>query len=577
MLPTCDPITWRLIDQDPALAAVTVRPFTTPATVLAAATPVLDVEATFRSDPALRSIVTWWQGRWQLLTRARLDAELAGRYGFGRALLARRPLAALLPLDTVVVRGDTLLTTAAESAIARATGQPDLVVADGGAVGLVPLSTVLAALADSYREAALTDPLTRLPNRLAVQSYDVRLGDEHNRAVASALLYVDLDRFKDVNDTYGHRTGDAVLVEFAARLRSCTRQGDVIARVGGDEFVVLVPTANEAQACALADRIVDAAAAPFVVDGHVITIGASVGVALPGQVGAPSLFSTDVLLNEADVAMYSAKSAGRGRWARLDSAGRVVGPPLARRLRTALEDGRLELHYQPKTELRSGLVVEVEALCRWSEPDLGSIPPGTFIPLAEQIGLIVPLGAWVLEQACRQAREWLNAGRELGVAVNVSAVQLAREDFVIEVAEVLRRTGLPAGRLRLEITESAALTDPAAAIARLQRLADLGVLLSLDDFGTGYSSLSVLRSLPVHGLKIDKSFIDGVADGGADAAMVEMLVLLAHRLGLTVIAEGVERDEQLAVLRELGCDAVQGYLLGRPVPADQLVLDAVVG
>lgn len=542
-----------------------------PVPVLPVGTAVPEVEQRFRSDPRLRGVVTRWRGSWHLVTRPHLDAALSGRFGYGRALLERRDLSALLPLETVVVRGNATLTHAAEMLVSSLPLVTDVVVDDDGQIGLIPAAVVLAALADGYRLAALTDALTGLPNRLAVQSGEVLLGG--HPAAPPALLYVDLDRFKQVNDTYGHRAGDGVLVEFAQRLQSCLRPQDVVARVGGDEFVVLLDGADEMTACAVAERIVLTAAAPFVVDGHVVTTGASVGIALPGDTDGRQLLSpSEVLLHHADAAMYRAKASGRGQWARLDDTGQDVGPPMSRRLRAALEGDRLQVHYQPKVALVSGRVVEVEALCRWQEPDLGSIPPSTFIPLAEQVGLIVPLGRWVLEQACAQARSWLDEGRDLRVAVNVSAVQLARPELVDEVTSALARAGLPADRLRLEITESAALSEPLATVTRLRRLAALGVQLSLDDFGTRYSSLSLLRSLPVHGLKIDKSFVDGVDTDHQDAAMVRLLVELGHRLGLTVIAEGVERNEQLAVLRDLGCDAVQGYLLGRPVPAGELVL-----
>lgn len=548
-----------------------VRDLVQPAPVLAALTPVPEVEQLFRRDESLRGIVTRSADRWHLLTRHGLDTALSGRFGYGRALLAKRQLIDLLPPEALVVRASASLPHAAELALSSSRLTTDLVVEDDGAIGLVPVAAVFAALADAYRQAALTDSLTGLPNRLALQD---RMGaaawlpDE-----TGALLYVDLDRFQNVNDTYGHRAGDALLVEFAERLRSCTRPGDVVARVGGDEFVVVLAGATEQQACAVAERVVLTAAAPFVFDGHVVTVGASVGLALAGEEHVERHLSRpEVLLRHANTAMCRAKSGGRGQWARLDAAGQDMGPPLGRRLRAALEEDRLSLHYQPKVLLATGRAVELEALCRWEEPGLGAVPPSTFIPLAEQVGLIVPLGAWVLERACRQARTWHDEGRDQRIAVNISALQLEREEFVAEIAAVLERTGLPADRLRLEITESAAVKDPRATVVRLKRLAALGVRLSLDDFGTGFSSLSLLRTLPVHGLKIDKSFVDAVDTDEDDAALIEMVVRLAHRLGLTVVAEGVERPEQLEALRALGCDAVQGYLLGRPVPAAQLVL-----
>lgn len=551
------------------IGALAVRvPVVPPGTLLPA------VEELFRADDRLRGIVTWDSSGWQLISRTWLDNLLAGRYGFGRALHARRDLASLLPVETVVLPPRSGLTDAARAVLERGSAAlPEMVVlAAGGStpaaeVAVVPVTSIFAGLAAVYQRAAYTDALTGLPNRLAVHAF---LAEPQPSSGAAAVLYIDLDDFKQVNDVYGHRAGDTVLLEFSARLRSCVRDSDLVARLGGDEYVALLREVDETHAAHIAERIVLAASAPFLIDGHVITIGASVGVALTDGSTERRLTSAEVLLRHADAAMYRAKSAGRGRWSAVDAQGVEAANPLSRRLRLALETGGLRVVYQAKVALAAHRVVEFEALCRWTDEDLGPVSPAEFIPLAERTGLIVALGRWVLVEACRQGRRWMDDGRDVRVAVNLSPLQLLRAEFVDEVVATLHETGLPADRLRLEITETAAVKDAATTAQRLRAIGALGVRISLDDFGTGQSSLSLLRSLPVHGVKIDKSFVDHVDTDGADAALVAAIVVLARQLGLTSIAEGVERPEQLVRLRQLGCDAAQGYLLGRPLPADEV-------
>jgi diguanylate cyclase (GGDEF)-like protein len=545
-----------------------------PLPIVAPETTLTELDEVFRTDSELRGVLTRAGDRWQLVDRTWFEHLMSGRLGYGRALAVRRRLADLLPLATLTVSAHTSLDDAARAVLSRTGSRRfnDVVIDAGDTAMIVPVAALFAGLSGVYRQAAYTDALTGMPNRLAITALinePEDIGPERQLAV----LYVDLDRFKDVNDTYGHRIGDELLVEFSRRLQDATRPGDLVARLGGDEFMVVLADVGERQAVAISERIVLSAASPFIIDGHVITIGASVGLAMPGDApGERYLSATEVLLRHADAAMYRAKDTGRGRWARLGPTGIPVEPALGRRLRAALDSGLLELHYQPKLTISDGRTVEFEALCRWTDPELGVVGPATFIPVAERTGLIAELGLWVLRTACQQGRRWLDDGHDVGVAVNISPAQLIDDQLVTDVATVLADTGLPSERLRLEITETAAIADLAATARRLSDIRHLGVRLSLDDFGTGYSSLSLLRALPVHDVKIDKSFIDHLTDDDTDAALVAMIIDGAHRLGLTVTAEGVEHLTQLNALRDLGCDAAQGYLLGRPTPADLIEL-----
>jgi len=424
--------------------------------------------------------------------------------------------------------------------------------------------------ADALAHQALHDALTGLPNRTLLHDrmeHTLRLMERD--ATSLALLLLDLDRFKAVNDTLGHHAGDALLRQVAARMQGVLRTSDTVARLGGDEFAVLLPGADRGGAVRATQTLLTALAAPVTVEGQTVHIGASIGVALaPGQ-GSEAA----VLLRHADVAMYVAKRGGSG-YAVYDpqhdgyNAGSLMREA---ELRQALEADGLVLHYQPLVDLRTGHATGVEALVRWAHPTHGLLAPDQFIPLAEQTGLIVPLTRWVLEHALAQQAAWTRAGQPLAVAVNLSVRTLHDEHLPDTLAWLLRRHAIVPERVTLEITESVLMADPAQAQAVLTRLSALGVRVAIDDFGTGYSSLAYLKQLPVDAVKIDQSFVRSM-DGTAtkDTAIVRSIVELGHNLGLAVVAEGVEEAGALAQVRALGGDVAQGYYVSRPLPLPAL-------
>ncbi len=419
------------------------------------------------------------------------------------------------------------------------------------------------------RHQARYDALTDLPNRtLLHERVAAALGDAPGIPQPLALLLLDLDHFKEVNDTFGHEQGDGLLCQVAARLRVGVRVGDTVARLGGDEFAVLLPGADAAGAARVAADIRAALDAPLHVEGQVLRVGASVGIALGPAHGADGT----TLLRHADVAMYAAKRARTG-YALYDPAQDQHSPErlaLVGELRAEIEGGALTLHYQPQVDLASGRVCGVEALVRWPHPRRGLIPPDHFIPLAEQTGLIALLTEWVLAEAVRQGRAWQRGGLLLGVSVNLSMWNLHDPALPARVASLLQEQGLPPAWLRLELTEGALMADPERALDVLTRLAGLGVRLAVDDFGAGYSSLAYLKTLPVDELKIDKSFVRAMATDAADAAIVASTVALGHALGLRVVAEGIEDRATWDLLAEMGCDVAQGYHIARPLPPDAL-------
>jgi diguanylate cyclase (GGDEF)-like protein len=423
--------------------------------------------------------------------------------------------------------------------------------------------------AAASQHQALHDPLTGLPNRELFADrvgQAIRTADRQLRP--AALLLLDLDRFKDVNDTLGHHHGDLLLGEVATRLTGVLRQVDTVARLGGDEFAVLLPDVDAAGAPAVADKLRAALHQPLTLDGVGIDLDASIGIAVYPDHGDDAA----ELLQHADVAMYAAKQTHAG-FVIYDASVDQHSPrrlALLGGLRRALERDQLVLHYQPKADLQSGRVYGVEALVRWQHPDHGLLGPGEFIPLAERTGLIHPLTRWVLDAALRQAGEWLRAGHELSVAVNVSTRSLLDRDFPDQVADRLAAWGVPAGCLMLEVTESAVMADPALALEVLGRLHAVGIGLALDDFGTGYSSMAYLKALPVDELKVDRSFVGHMASSNSDAVIVRSTIDLGHNLGLHVVAEGVETQDAWEKLKALGCDTAQGYHLGRPMPAADL-------
>ncbi len=387
------------------------------------------------------------------------------------------------------------------------------------------------------------------------------------------VCFIDLDRFKMVNDTLGHAAGDQLLFEVGARIRACLRPGDSAARFGGDEFAVLVESVDEIdQVVAIADRIGASLREAALIDGRPVFVDASIGIvtAAPGQIDG------EALVRDADVAMYEAKQTGAGRYVVFDLEMRdrfERRVSLEGDLRTALTDHELQLHYQPIVDLASGDIVCVEALLRWARPGHGWVPPLQFIPVAEETGLIMAIGEWVLREACRQARAWhtgLPRGIAPAVAVNLSARQLQEPGFAAQVADVLAQSGLPADALVLEITESILMKDRDLAIARLVELKALGVGLAIDDFGTGYSSLTYLRSFPVDILKIDKAFVDDVGHDPEAAQLAKAIVELGRTLHLSTVAEGIESVDQCDVMRTSSCALGQGYLFARPTDASSL-------
>ncbi len=425
------------------------------------------------------------------------------------------------------------------------------------------------AAEDRIRHLAHHDSLTGLANRML---FGERLGQalaaSARTGEAFAVLCLDLDRFKAINDTLGHRAGDLLLMQVADRLRACAGPGDTVARTGGDEFVVLQAGGSQPQAAAgLAARLVQAMAAPFDLGGKQDGIGASIGVALCPQDGSDA----EQLLNNADVALYRAKSQGRGTSCFYEPAMDAhlrQQRRLEQDLRLAFGTRQLEMYYQPQYLCGGdGALVGFEALIRWTHPEHGRVSPADFVPMAEETGLIVPLGLWTLEQACTDALAWPDHCR---VAVNLSAAQFRGGQLPALVAGILARSGLPARRLELEVTESLLIRNFDQALETLRGLKALGVRIALDDFGTGYSSLSYLQRFPFDKLKIDKSFIDALEGAKGGRAIVAAILAMSRSLSLDVTAEGVETMEQLAILQSLGCGTIQGYLLGRPMPADRV-------
>ncbi len=417
---------------------------------------------------------------------------------------------------------------------------------------------------------ALHDPLTGLPNRtLLAEHLQAALARATRRQEPVVLLYLDLDDFKVVNDSLGHRAGDQLLLAVARRLRECLRPGDTTARLGGDEFTVLLADLTSThEAIEVAERLRERLRAPFALDGHRIVVDASIGIADSASGGA----TAEELLRSADLAMYEAKRQGKAGHQVFASA---MDQRARRRLeleadlRAALDHQEFQLYYQPILDLDTGVIFQLEALVRWQHPRRGLLLPAEFISLAEDTGLIVPLGAWILAEACRQAAVWQGRHhrRPLGVSVNLSARQLRQPDLAAQVAQTLAETGLDPGRLRVEITESSMVQDPEVAIATLRALRKLGVHLAVDDFGTGFATLSSLKQLPVDGLKIDRSFVDGLGRDAQDTAIVHAVIAFAKMLGLYVTAEGIETAEQLEQLRALGCEHGQGYYFAKPLPA----------
>jgi diguanylate cyclase (GGDEF)-like protein/PAS domain S-box-containing protein len=429
------------------------------------------------------------------------------------------------------------------------------------------------AMAARLTHQATHDALTGLPNRTLLMD---RLNQSLMHATRTggriAVMFLDVDRFKQINDTLGHAVGDELLKQIAQRLRGCVRRADTVSRQGGDEFIVLLADAGEPMELSdLAEKIVSRLAGPYAVDDYELHLSASLGISVFPEDGADA----ETLLKHADIAMYHAKQNGRNTFQFfIDDMNRRATERLfiEHSLRRALERGQLVLRYQPQINLASGRIVGAEALLRWRHPKRGLISPAEFVPIAEDSGMILAIGRWVLEEACRQAREWQQQGlAPLRIGINVSTVQLRQNAIARDVERVLSDSGLEPARLELELTETVVMNAVPNAARRLRELKELGLRLSIDDFGTGYSSLSYLKGLPVDSLKIDQAFIRDLTTSDDDAAIADAIIRMGHSLRLTIIAEGVENREALNFLRERNCDDVQGYYFSRPLDPDRFV------
>jgi len=457
----------------------------------------------------------------------------------------------------------------------------------GGVLGIALIISVLdlrmeartAILASSLAEAkeelhflTLHDGLTKLPNRsLLLDRLAQHIEHARREKCSFSVLYMDLDGFRQVNDAFGHHTGDRLLVEVTRRLRGTARSSDTLARLGGDEFVLLASVCDPTDAVPLAEKLVTAAREPVEVEGRALQISISLGIAIcDGRQENPR----DVL-KDAEAAMYHAKALGRDGYCFFESSMSDDAHKqlrLLQDLRHAEERQELVLHYQPKFSAREGTLVGVEALVRWNHPTRGLLPPNEFIPLAEKTGLIFQIGAWVLDEACRQMSVWGDEGHtEWTVSVNLSALQFNHAGLQQMVRDVLDKHALESRYLMLEITESTAMRDADASLGILRQLDAMGVRISIDDFGTGYSSLLYLKRLPASELKIDRGFVRDLTHDTEDAAIIAAIVALGHALNLQIVAEGVETREQQEFLTRLGCSTLQGFLLGRPLPADQFI------
>ncbi|TDQ45191.1 diguanylate cyclase/phosphodiesterase with PAS/PAC sensor(s) [Tepidicella xavieri] len=438
-----------------------------------------------------------------------------------------------------------------------------------------PLNTILfvkdlserLAAQQRIEQLAYTDALTGLPNRLMLTervNHAIHVSQRNGQGFA--VLFLDLDRFKSINDSLGHLFGDMVLIEIASRLKQCLRQTDTLCRLGGDEFVIHLHDADTSGAEITAQRIIEAVTRPVEIEDMSFNLSCSVGIAMYPSDGQ----TLDELIQHADTAMYQVKDRGKGHYRfyrpqmNADLLSRIQ---LDHAMREGLKRQEFVLHYQPRVCMESGELRTCEALVRWNHPERGLVLPGEFITVAEETGFIVKLGQWVLQAGIAQAAAWARQGTPCQVAINVSALQFQQASLVDEVAQALQQHGLPAHLLELELTESILIHDAEEALARLQALADLGVHLSLDDFGTGYSSLTYLKRFPLHKLKIDRTFIASLHEDETDAAIVSAIIQMGHALQMQVVAEGVEQPEQHQRLRALGCDHFQGFLFSPAVPA----------
>jgi len=423
------------------------------------------------------------------------------------------------------------------------------------------------------RHMAYHDALTGLPNqRLFKNRLTLALEEAKRSGQSIAVMYMDLDRFKLINDTLGHNVGDLLLEHVAERITGCLRKQDTVSRQGGDEFTFLLPGLTHREAEQAVQDVLNAINKPFTLHGHQLYVTPSIGISLYPSCGD----QVDILIKNADMAMYRAKEKGKNTYQFFNERMGIQSfqkLSMENALRAALENDQFVLHYQPKVDLETGGMIGVEALIRWQHPELGFVAPDEFIPLAEETGLIVPIGQWVLYKACVQCKEWHNnkMTQNLSVAVNLSMMQLKQENFVETVKRVLNETGLDPQFLEIEITESMAMNNMDNFIQKLTEIKNMGIGISIDDFGTGYSSFGYLKQLPIDTLKIDRSFTNDITNSEEDDAIVQAIIAMAHVLRLKVIAEGVETSKQLTLLQQYKCDAVQGYYLSRPLAAENIV------
>jgi diguanylate cyclase (GGDEF)-like protein len=521
--------------------------------VIAAGLPVGELEAMLRTDPDSPGVIADDGGTLYVLDRPYLETILAGRLGYGRAVLHRRPVRTVLRGPALVLPAATEWDAAARSALDRPhrdKSTPVVVRLDAGGYGLAPVGPLVEYLSGRYAELALTDALTGLGNRGKLAEEAEARAERH-----FALLLLDLDRFKEINDALGHAYGDQLLRRVAQSL-----SGLNAFRLGGDEFVVLIDDPDSSLA-EVGRHILSLIRGPFPLDGVPVTVEGSIGIART----AAGRRTLGALLAGADVAMAAAKRDRTGVevW-RPELAGHGPDLRLQAELRDGIDRGELVLHYQPLVDARTGRTRSFEALVRWNHPRRGLLTPAAFVPAAERSEVIVALTEWVLDDAIAQAAHWA-----LPVAVNLAAPVLARDSIVDVIAGLLERHRLPPGRLIVEVTESAVMTQPERCAGRLQRLRSLGVRVAMDDFGTGYTSLALLARLPLDELKLDRSFVERI-DESASRAIVDAVARMAKGLGLTLVAEGVEDRRTAETLAAAGFDLLQGYHFGRPMPADRV-------
>jgi diguanylate cyclase (GGDEF)-like protein len=497
------------------------------------------------------------------------DAHSLGALRWARTVAPRIPLVVVTALDDEFQATEALQEGAQDYLIKGQFDARGLQRALRYAIERMAIGEALLAEQQRSSHASEHDSLTGLPNRAVVSdriAQAIALAPRHGKQVA--VLVLDLDGFKHINDSLGHPTGDRLLQSVATRLVECVRGTDTVSRQGGDEFLVLLSEADEwSDAALVARRMLETVAEAHSVDGRDLHITTSIGVSVYPEDGDDA----ETLIKNADTAMYQAKENGRQSYQFFKpemNVRAVERQSIEQGLRRALERDEFALHYQPKVNLRTGAIVGAEALIRWTSPDLGSIPPAQFIPVAEDSGLIVPIGKWVLRRACEQTRAWLDAGLPMkSIAVNVSAVELRDENFVDGLFAILEDTSLDPGCLELELTESVVMNAESVA-SILHIVSARGVRVAIDDFGTGYASLSYLRKFPVHALKIDQSFVSHIGSIGDDTSIVTAVISMARSLNLRVIAEGVETPDQLAFLLAHECDEAQGFYFSRPMPAE---------